>query len=107
MISLGALGLDSETWESRLLGCCRSLAGLGVLAPEPLNASRRVNQPLLAGKERVANRADFHMDVALVGRTRFKIASAGANHLHRGVIGMNLFLGHLVNSKTFPAIHLF
>jgi hypothetical protein len=42
-----------------------------------------------------------------VGRTRFEVASAGAHYLHRGVIGMNLFLGHLVNLKTFPAIQLF
>jgi hypothetical protein len=42
-----------------------------------------------------------------VGRTRFKVASAGANHLHRGVIWVNLFLGHLVSLNTFPAIYLF
>ena len=55
MISMGAPGLDSETWEPRLLRCCRRLASLGILAPEPLYAARRVNQPLLAGEERVAH----------------------------------------------------
>jgi len=55
MTSMGTPGLDSETWESLLLGRCRSLASLGILAPEPLYAARRVNQPLLAGKERVAH----------------------------------------------------
>jgi hypothetical protein len=30
-----------------------------------------------------------------VGRARLKIVSAGAQYLHRGVVGMNLFLGHL------------
>ena len=68
---------------------------LGILAAEPLHAASRVHQPLFAGKERVANRADFHVDVALVGRTGLKVVSAGAKHTHRGVIGMNLFLGHL------------
>jgi len=55
MTSMGAPGLDSETWESLLLGRCCRLASLGVLAPEPLDAARRVNQPLLAGEEWVAH----------------------------------------------------
>jgi hypothetical protein len=29
-----------------------------------------------------------------VGRTGLKMISAGALDLHRGVVGMNLFLGH-------------
>ena len=82
----GILGLLRR--RNRLVALC-------VLPPEPLHASRRVDQPLFARKERVANRANFHMNVALVGRPRFKTASAGAHHPHRGVIGMNLFLGHL------------
>ena len=90
----------------RPLLLCR-LTGLRILAPEPLYASRRVDQALLARKERVANRADFHVDVALMGRTRLKVVSAGANHSHRGIIRMNLFLGHLVNSQTFPALFPF
>ena len=72
-----------------------SAVGLGVLAAEALDASRCIHQALLAGEERVAVRADFHVDVALVGRTGLKVVSAGAHHPHRGVIGMNLFLGHL------------
>src|ERR1035438_3137390 len=82
----------------RLLGRrCRCLRpiGLGILAAEALNAARRVYQALLAGKERVAVRANFHMNVALVGRPGLKVVPASALHQHCGVIGMNLFLGHL------------
>src|SRR5580692_4372921 len=55
-----------------LLGDCLSLfgfgfIGLGVLPAEPLHAPSSVNQPLLAGKERMASRTDFHVNVALVG----------------------------------------
>jgi hypothetical protein len=60
---------------------------------------------LFAGIERVANRADFHVNVALVGRTGLKTVSAGALNLHCGVIGMNLFLGHR-SEQTFPAMLL-
>jgi len=83
--------------RARLLGCCCCFlgsVGLGKLAAEALHAARRVHQALFAGKERMANRADFHVYVALVGRTGLKMVPAGALDLHRGVIGMNLFLGH-------------
>jgi hypothetical protein len=77
-----------------LLRRCR-LLGLGILAAEPLDASCRVNQALLAGEERVAVRADFHVDVALVGRPGLKIVSAGAHNPHCIVVGVDFFLGHL------------
>jgi hypothetical protein len=70
------------------------LASLGVLAAEPLHATCRVNQALFAGEERVAIGANFHVNVALVGRPGLKVVSAGAHNLHRGVVWMNLFLGH-------------
>ena len=72
----------------------RSLAGLGILAAEALNAARSVHQALFAGKKRVAVGANFHVNVALVGRPGLKVVSAGAHDAHRTVIGMNLFLGH-------------
>ena len=77
-----------------LLGRCHSLVALGILAAEALYAACSVYQALLAGKEWVANRADFHVNVALVSGPRFKTAAAGAHDLHGGVVGMNLFLGH-------------
>src|SRR5579863_4272230 len=42
--------------------------GFGVLSPEALHASGSIHQLLLAGKEGMAIRADFHADIALVGR---------------------------------------
>ena len=82
----------------------RYLASLGILAAEPLDASCCIHQALLPGKERVAIGANFHVNVTLVGRSGLKIVSAGAFNRHRGVIGMNLFLWHLL--QTFPAILL-
>jgi len=52
----------------RLLGRRGSGHGtvaLGVLAAEALDAARGVHQALFAGVEWVANRADFHVYVAL------------------------------------------
>ena len=94
--------------RARLLGGCCFLGsvGLGKLAAEALHAACRVYQALLAGKERVANRADFHVYVALVGRTGLEVVATGALDVHRGVVGMNLFLGHR-GRQTFPAILLF
>jgi len=89
-----------------LLGCRSHFAvRLGILPAEALDAARRVNHALLARVERVARGANFHVNVALMGRTGLKIVSAGAHHPHRGIIGMNLFLGHR-SRQTFPAIHL-
>ena len=84
-------GTSGDSFKSR----SRSLARLGILPTEALHAPSRIHQPLFTGKERMANRANFHVNVALVGRTSLKIVSAGAHHPHRVVIGMNLFLGHL------------
>ena len=87
------------TVASLLGGFCYGLVALGVLAAEPFNAASSIYQALFAGKERVANRADFDVNVALVGRARFKIASAGALDLHCGVIGVDIFLGHRVETN--------
>jgi hypothetical protein len=96
---------------------CDRLVALRVFPPEPLHASCRIHQTLLAGKEWVAHRADFHVNFAFVGRARFKAASARAQHAHCGVIGMNtrcrfvslvvqLHLGHLLG-QTFPSISVY
>jgi len=85
---------DLSSRRSSLL-CWRRLARLGVLATEPFHASCRVHQALFASEERVAVRADFHVDVALMGRPGLKVVSAGAHHAHRGVVRMDFFLGHL------------
>ena len=67
-------------------GCLGSfgLAGvaLGVLAAEAFHAAGGVHQLLLAGEERVTGLADFHADVALVGRTGHKCIAACAVHTY-------------------------
>src|SRR5271165_7180510 len=63
--------------------------GLGVLAAETLDAAGGVHQLLLAGEEWVAGGADFHADVALVGRTGHKCVAARAMHAHFVVNGMD------------------
>ena len=97
--------LSKRTWASAvaearsLCRCSRGglllLSGFGVLAAEPLYASCRVHQALLAGEKRMAVRANFHVDVALVGRPGLKIVSASANYPNARVIGVDIFLGHL------------
>src|SRR5262249_8634084 len=69
--------------------CYRSEGGValpgaanpGVLALEALDASGGVDQLLLAGKEGVAARADFHADVAFMGGASAEGASAGADYI--------------------------
>jgi hypothetical protein len=72
------------------LRCC-GLAGVGlrVLPAEALNASGGVHQFLLAGKERVAIRADFQVNGALVGGPGGKCVSACAVHAHFFILGMD------------------
>ncbi len=94
---------DRQPLTSRPL---RLRFGLGVFAAEPLDATCCIHQSLLAGEERVACRADFHVNVALVGRTGLKIVSAGAHHPHRGIIGMNLFFS-LGIAKDRPFLQSF
>ena len=63
--------------------------GLRVLAAEALDAARGVEYLLLAGEERVAGRADFDADIALMGRPGQKGITACAMHTRLMVIGVN------------------
>src|SRR5712672_1921267 len=73
---------------------CLGLAsvGLGVLAAEALDASGSIHQLLLAGKERVAVRADFQVNGALVGGPGYKCVSACAVHFCFFVLRMDCWL---------------
>src|SRR5262245_32219085 len=62
----------------------------GVFLLETLDAARRVYQLLFAGEERVAVRADFHMNVFL-GRTSRPRMTAGANDPAFDIFRMNSF----------------
>ena len=69
--------LDLPAAENLLRRRC-GLPGLGILAAEALHTACGIDKPLFAGEERMANRADFHVNVALVGRTGLKVVSASA-----------------------------
>ena len=70
---------------------------LGVFAAEALHSARGINQFLFAGEERVAVRADFHRDIALMRGTCSEIITARAMDAYRFVCGMNTSLHDLVN----------
>src|SRR6185437_14220449 len=74
-----------KKWPCHLLG----RGGAAVLALEALDPAGGVHQLLFAGVEGVALGADFHVDVALVGRAGRKAMPAGAYHLDGIVGGMN------------------
>src|SRR5581483_8972834 len=60
-----------------------------VLLFEAVHATGRVHQLLTARKERVAGGADFHADIALVGRAGFERVTARADHIDFVVGGVN------------------
>src|SRR5215210_996139 len=64
---------------------------LGGAALEALHAAARVDQLLLARVERVAVRADLHVDVGL-GRARRELVAARAAHVRLDVLGMDVGL---------------
>ena len=74
------------------LGLAR--VGLGKFTSETLHAARRIDQLLLAGKERVAGSADFDDDVALVRGAGLKVIAAGALDGDGVVLRVNSFFGH-------------
>ena len=62
---------------------------LGILAPEAFDAAGGIQQLLLAGEEGMAVRADFHVDVAAMGRAGRKAVAAGAHDSNFVVSRMN------------------
>ena len=66
----------------------------GVLAAEALDATRCIDQLLLAGKERVAVGADFRVDVVFVRGARGEVVATCANHSNFVIVRMNSLLRH-------------
>ena len=62
---------------------------LAELLAEALHASRRIDEALLAGEERVALRADVRVNLGLRGASLERIA-AGALHSRRMILGMDI-----------------
>ena len=71
-----------------------------VLLLEAVNTSGGIDQLLLTREERVAARADFHADVALVGGSRLKDVTAGADDADFVVSGVNSGL-HDITGGSF------
>src|SRR5690606_14711564 len=62
-----------------------------VFLTEALDATGGIDDLLLAGIERVASRADFHLDRRLgARRTRGEVVTAGTIHLHIGVFRVDV-----------------
>lgn len=75
----------------------RGLGGwfLAVALVEAIDASRCIDQLLFAGKERVASRANFDVQVALLGRARLERLAASAGNIYFDVFWVNSWF-HLV-----------
>jgi hypothetical protein len=62
---------------------------LAITPVKSVNASRRVNQFLLAGKERMARRADFHMQVVFSRRAGLESVPTSAGNSDFVIFRMN------------------
>ena len=62
---------------------------LGILPAEPLDPSGGIHQLLLAGKERMARRADFYADITLMSGAGNKRIAARTMYAHFVISGMN------------------
>src|SRR6266849_10115103 len=62
---------------------------LAIAPVESIHAAGGIDQLLLARKERMAGRTDFHVQLAFTRRTRFESLAAGAGHCYLIVFRMN------------------
>ena len=62
---------------------------LTVALVEAIDASRGIDELLLSGKERMASRTDFHVQVALFGRPSFERLAASATDVDFYVFRVN------------------
>lgn len=75
---------------------------------EAIHAAGRVNQLLLAGKKRMAGRADFNVEIAFARRTRLKRLATGAGHGYFFIFRVNSgfhFLSHLYSYHLVALIN--
>ena len=90
---------QSAHWVERLLrvGSAFRRRLLAVTLIKSIHASGGVNQFLFAGKKRVASGTDFHVQIALLGRTRLEGLAAGARNSDFRVFRVNSRF-HLLSS---------
>src|SRR5690606_22738381 len=69
-------------------GRARARRSHAVFLSEPVHAAAGVDELLLARKQRMADRADFHAQI-LLDRSGFKAVSAGAGHRRDVIFRMN------------------
>src|SRR4030095_14063395 len=62
---------------------------LGVAPVETIDAARSIDQLLLTGKERMAGRTNFHVQVVFAGGTSLKGLAAGAGNCDFFIFRMN------------------
>lgn len=74
-------------------------------ASELINASACVNELLLAGKERVALRADVYTDITALCGAGNEGLSASADNLGLNIIGMDCFLHFFASTLKLKMIH--
>src|SRR5262249_4147026 len=74
------------------LGCPRNCRGLAIALAEFLDATSRVHALLLACVERVAVRADFHVQLPAQDRFGLELVPAAADDCNFLVLRMNLGL---------------
>jgi hypothetical protein len=79
-----------------LRGGCRLRLGFGfgVLTAEALDAASSIDQLLFAGKERVAVRTDFGVDIAFVGGLGGEAVATGTDHSDLVVVRVNSLFRH-------------
>ena len=76
-------------------GCAVGGGFLAIALVEAIDASRGIDQLLLAGKERVASRTDFDVQVTFLGGASFEGLAARAGNRDFNVFWMNSWF-HLI-----------
>ena len=72
-----------------LFGSCGFGFLLGVPPVKPIDATRSIDQLLLAGKERMAGRTNFHVQVVFARGSSLKGLAAGAGNCNFFIFRMN------------------
>jgi len=80
---------------------------LAVTPVEAIYAAGRVDQLLLAGKERMAGRANFNVQIAFARRARFESLATGAGYRYFFIFRVNSrfhFFAHLYGCRLVASI---
>jgi len=85
-------------WGGGCFGCWF----LAVTLIEAIDAPGSIDQFLFAGKERVASRTDFHVQVTFFGGAGLECLAARAGNVYFGVFGMNSWFHFFVTLSRRP-----